>query len=226
MIKELPNQEKPREKAFKYGLRSLSTIELLALIIRHGTSGKSSLDLSEEIISLAGGLKGLGKCSIKELCGIKGISNVKALELLVPFEIARRASQEEVYESICLDNPEKIANWLKREIGNESREHFLVVFLDNSFHIINYKCLFIGTSNASLVYPRDILKEALLLGSTQLILAHNHPSGTLTPSEADIKITKRIIEAAGLMDITVIDHIIVTSDDFLSFSRQDMLNNL
>lgn len=226
MIKELPIQEKPREKAFKFGLRSLSTIELLALIIRHGTSGKSALDLGEEIISLAGGLKGLGKCSIQELCEIKGISKVKALELLVPFEIARRASQEEINESIYLDNPEKIANWLKKEIGNESREHFFVIFLDNSFHIINYKCLFIGTSNASLVYPRDILKEALLLGSTQLVLAHNHPSGTLTPSEADLKITKRIIAAAELMDITVIDHIIVTSDDFLSFSRQDMLNNL
>ena len=225
MIRELPNFEKPREKALKYGLRSLSTRELLALVIRHGTNGCSALDLAEDIITKTNGLKGLGKANIKDLCEIKGISKVKALELLVPFEIARRASEEEVSEVTYLDNPEKIVNWLKKEIGYEAREHFLVVFLDTSFHIINYKCLFIGTSNASLVYPRDILKEAILLGSTQIILAHNHPSGTLIPSEADIAITEKIIDAAKLMDIRVVDHIIVTSDGYLSFARQDLLNN-
>lgn len=224
MIKELPTQEKPREKALKYGLRSLSTIELLALVIRHGTSGASALDLSEEIILKTGGLNGLAKSDINDLCKIKGISKVKALELLVPFEIARRSSLEEVSNTASLDKPEKIVSWLKKEIGYETREHFLVIFLDTSFHIINYKCLFIGTINASLVYPRDIIKEAILCNSTQIIIAHNHPSGSLNPSEADILITKKIIEAAKLMDIRIIDHIIVTTNDFFSFSREDLLN--
>ena len=223
VIRELPTMEKPREKALQFGIRTLSNRELLSILLRHGAKGYSALEVADLIIEKAGGIAGIEKMELIDLQSIPGIQEVKALELKACFELARRASFEYVQNINVMDNPKKIANWLNREIGSLLQENFLVIYLDVSNRMIGYKIHFVGTLNMASVYPREVVKEALLLSSTKIILAHNHPSGSIEPSVADLKITERICEAADLLDIQVLDHIIVSQHAYFSFSRQGLL---
>ena len=122
-----------------------------------------------------------------------------------------------------MDDPDRLAEWLQREIGSGFQEKFLVVYLDTAFHIIDHRTLFIGTIDSSAVYPREVFKEALLLNSTNIILAHNHPSGELVPSVQDMMLTKKMVRAGRLMGVAVIDHIIISQNGFFSFERQGLM---
>ncbi|WP_278795291.1 JAB domain-containing protein [Hoylesella nanceiensis] len=205
IIREMPSTERPRDKGLRYGVRSLSSRELLALILRTGSQGESVLMMADNLLQMSKGIKGLVRMSNEELCKIKGISKVKALQLQAIFEISRRASLEAAYEEEIIDNPERIIDWLRNEIGTGSQEKFLV-----------------GTINASAVYPREIFKEALLIGSTDIMLAHNHPSGVLTPSTQDLVVTGKLMECGKLMGVRVLDHLIVSQTSFLSFAREEL----
>ena len=162
-------------------------------------------------------------CQNEELCKIKGISKVKALQLQAIFEISRRASLEAAYEEEIIDNPERIIEWLRNEIGTGSQEKFLVVSLNTAHRIISAKTLFVGTNQMQVQYnPREIFKEALLIGSTDIMLAHNHPSGVLTPSTQDLVVTGKLMECGKLMGVRVLDHLIVSQTSFLSFAREEL----
>ena len=217
IIREMPSTERPRDKGLRYGVRSLSSRELLALILRTGSQGESVLTMADNLLQMSKGIKGLVRMSNEEMCKIKGISKVKALQLQAIFEISRRASLETAYEEEIIDNPERIIDWLRNEIGTGSQEKFLVVYLN-----ISAKTLFVGTINASAVYPREIFKEALLIGSTDIMLAHNHPSGVLTPSTQDLVVTGKLMECGKLMGVRVLDHLIVSQTNFLSFAREEL----
>ena len=223
-MKELPQHEKPREKAVQFGLRSLSNRELIALILRNGTEGKSALELADQVLNECHGIAGLARSSVPQLCEIHGIHHAKAIELLACFEISRRAAYETIVGENVITHPKDLVNWLQKEIGSQWQENFLVIYLNGQGCILTYRILFVGTLNNSVVYPREIFKEALLLSSTSILMVHNHPSGSLVPSDADRAITKRLSDVGKLMEIEVVDHIIVTNQDYFSFRKAGMMD--
>ncbi len=222
-IAEMPENEKPRDKAMRYGVRTLSNRELIAILIRTGTEGKSALETADALIRRAGGMDGIARMDIHELTQIDGIGPVKAMQILTCFEIVRRCALVSIQEENVIDRPDRIREWLQKEIGSSMQEKFLVVYLNNQHRIIDYKVLFIGTIDTSPVFPREIFKEALLMNSTDIMLVHNHPSGNLEPSIFDIELTGRMIRAGKLMGVNVLDHIIVTQSGYLSFVETNLM---
>ena len=223
ILSELPINERPREKALKYGVSTLSNRELLAILLRSGINNISSLELADNILIKSNGLKGIRQLGINELKKIKGIQDVKAIELLVTFELANRILYQESLDKNVVSSPESLINWLRLEIGYLKQENFVVIFLDTKHHIIDYKIVFKGTLNASLVHAREIYKEAISKSASAIIVSHNHPSGDCTPSKADIEVSERLYDVGNLMEIRLIDHIIVSENDYFSFAKNSLL---
>ncbi len=223
LVKEIPLEERPREKAQKYGIKSLSNTELLAILIRTGYEGSSSLCIAEALLKKANGLIDLPRLTMYDLSLIKGIKKVKALEILSCIELARRISYEETCKRDVITDPSKLLLWLKNEIGSELQENFLVVYLNVKNHIINYRILFKGTIDSSLVHPREIFKEAVIQSSSRILIVHNHPSSDLEPSMADIELTHQLVECGEMMGIPVMDHIIVSAQNYFSFKAKGLL---
>lgn len=220
----MPAAERPREKALRTGIESLSSRELLAVLLRSGVCGSSSLMIADQILMKAGGVSGLPAMTLKQLMAIKGINKVKSLEILACFELARRIALEKSLEQDIVENPEQLISWLKQEIGAKQQEHFLAVYLDAKNHILEYRILFKGTLDASLVHPREVFKEALLVSACRILVIHNHPSQDLTPSRADQRMTQRLKQAGELVGIELLDHLIVSSTDYFSFRAHGLLD--
>lgn len=225
-INELPGSERPREKGLREGIGKLANRELLALLLRSGRPGASALEVADEILIQAGGIQGLGRMDHQELCRIQGISDIKALELEAGLELARRIIREQADGRNIVKEPEQLVSWLQMTLGSQRQEHFMVVCLDTSLHILTSRVLFVGTLDASMVSPREILREALMQSAAAIILVHNHPSGSLQPSYADIRMTEKIIAAAEVMDVRVLDHLIISRDGCLSMKREGMMKNM
>ena len=224
LVKELPSEERPREKALMYGINTLSNRELLAIIIRNGTKNCSSLQIADIILKKANGIKGLNSLTIDDLIAIKGINKVKGLEILVIFELIKRILYREVVEIDIFDSPNKIVEWLKLKIGHYSQEVFIVIYLNVKLHIIDYSIIFKGAINASIVDIRQVYKEAMKKSASNIIVAHNHPSGDITPSSADKELTDKLIEVGKLVDIELKDHLIITNNDYYSFAINNLIN--
>ncbi len=202
------------------GIRSLSNIELLALILRTGTQKNSVFGVAEELLRKTKGLRRLAQLNVVDLCAIHGINQAKACELLAVAEISRRMALEEAYEMDVVDQPKRMVDWLRKELGDLKQEHFLVVFLDTKNHIIGHKVCFIGSLDRSVVHPREIFKEAVAQSAARIIAVHNHPSGDVTPSDNDIQVTHSLEEAGKMMGIPLLDHIIVSHRTFCSLRQQ------
>lgn len=226
LIREMNRNERPREKAKRYGVKSLSAAELLAILMRSGVKGTNALELAESLLQASGDLCGVAKMNFAEMKKIRGISDVKALELLACFELSRRIAYETAVEKNVIRDPESLLEWLYREIGSSQQERFLAVYLNTANHIIDYQVLFVGTINEAGVYPREVFKQALLLNSTNLMLVHNHPSGNLRPSRNDINLTREFVQIGRLMNIRILDHLIVSNSDFFSFAANGLLNDM
>lgn len=212
-IKTMPQDVRPREKAMREGVGSLSDQELLALIIRTGTKIGSALDVAQEILIHIGGFQGLMKTSQARLMEIHGIKEAKSIELLALGEVALRMVRPLKGSVYHIHEPDGVLHWLNLEVGFKEQEHFYVVFLNQQNQIIHYQCLFIGTVNQSLVHPREVIKEALRWGSVKMILVHNHPSGHLEPSAQDWEATKVMVGAAKSVGMYILDHIIVSQSE-------------
>lgn len=226
MIKEMPGSERPREKALQFGVGALSNRELLAIILRTGIKGKSVLEVVDELLRKADGLSGLEKMSRQEMCHIPGISEIKAVELLACIELNRRTLYEKASSRDVIAEPEHLVEWLQREIGPSPQEKFLAIYLDASHHILSSQTMFVGTVNMSHVYPRDVIREALRLSAVSMIIVHNHPSGSLEPSDADLHVTSLVIKSAAMMGIRVDDHLIITQNSWFSFSRAGIIDQI
>ena len=213
MIKELPILERPRERALVDGIDKLSTGELLSIIIRCGTKNKSVKDLSNEIL-LLGNLKDL---TYKKLLSIKGIGKVKAIEVMAIIELSKRINSDISISSIKIKRSMDIYNNYKYLFDNQKQELFYCIYLNNKNIVIDKKLLFIGTINKSVVHPREIFKYAYLLSASGIICIHNHPSGDVTPSREDIKLTQAIIGIGEVQNIPVLDHIIIGNNTYFSF---------
>lgn len=218
-IKDLPKVERPREKLEKYGPERLSNSELLAILLRTGTKGINVIELSNKILKKFSG-DGLVKATVKELKNTFGLGAAKACEITACFELGRRLLQNK--QSVLLLSPKDVWDELKG-IRDNKKEHFVIFFLDTRNQEIKREIISIGSLNANLVHPREVFEPAVRYSAAQIIVAHNHPSGNTEPSEEDLVITKRLVEAGKILGIEIVDHIIVVKDRFLSFKEKGLI---
>lgn len=222
-IKELYLEARPREKAFQYGIESLSNRELLAILIRSGTKNKSALDIAEEVLNEIGDIHRLFSIDLNKLEKIKGISKLKVLELSCICELSKRIALSKVKTKTIISDAKILGDWLNQYIGHLEQEHFVVVFLDVKNQIIAHKTIFIGSLSASIVHPREVFKEAMRSSAHSIIIAHNHPSGDIDYSQADLEITKKLINVGKMCGINVIDHVIVGKNRVFSFREHGVV---
>lgn len=220
---EMNELERPREKVLRFGIETCSNRDLLALILRSGVKGKSVMELADEILARKKNLSMLQTLTIQELMEIKGIKKAKAIEILAVFELSKRLSLDELPEEISINKPETLVSWLNKEIGFTDQEHFMVIFLDTRNRMIYSKKLFVGSLDQSIVHPRDIFKEAIRLNSSKIMCVHNHPSGDVSASSADLLATRSIQEVGELVGIPLLDHLIVGKNNFLSMRSEGLL---
>ena len=213
----------PREKALKHGITSLSDTELLALILKSAYKDKNVFDLSEEIIDKANGFHNLPSMNYEELTSIKGIKKAKALELMAILEISKRLNHIEFIKQKDLNRPENVVKWLRVNLSYSDEEEFFVVYLNGRGRIIRSMKMYKGNKNASTVGIDAILRNAILLKASYFIVAHNHPSDNIQPSDNDIEMTNKLHSASKMIGIPLLDHIIVGKSDYFSFSNNSML---
>lgn len=210
--------DKPREKLMLKGKSALSDAELIAILIGSGSRSESAVDLSKRILSsVDNNLNALGKLSISQLMSFKGIGEAKAISIIAAMELGRRRRVEDAVELIKITSSKKIFEIMQPIIGELPHEEFWIVYLNNSNKVISKSQLSKGGITGTLVDVRLVFKTALEIGATALILCHNHPSGTLIPSDADKQITKKLKVAGDSLEIKVLDHLIVTENNYFSF---------
>jgi len=223
-IKNWSDDDKPREKLLNKGRSALSDAELVAILISSGSKEESAVQLSKRILAAANNnLNELGKLSIKQLTKFKGIGEAKAVAIAAALEIGRRRRGEEIIEIDKIGSSKDAFEILLPILGELDHEQFWILFLNNSNKVLQKSQLSKGGITGTLVDVRLVMKQALELGAIGIILAHNHPSGTLKPSLSDKQITKKIQSAAEVLDIKVLDHIIVTQQDYFSFADNQEL---
>ena len=213
-IKELPETERPYEKLELYGERALSNAELLAIIIKSGTKEKTSIEMANEILNLnknhnKGDINFLRDISLKELMNLKGIGRVKAIQIKAICELATRMSKPSNYKNIKIKNPKDVSELLMNDLRFEKREIAKIILLNNKNDILKIMDVAIGSGNFSNLNIRYILSETVKMNAPKIILVHNHPSGDPTPSKSDLIVTKRLKDAAQLIDIELLDHIVI-----------------
>ncbi len=213
----------PREKAFSYGIADLDNKELLALIVKSGYKGQSVMELTEEILDMANGFDNLLSLTYEELTSIKGIKRAKTLELLAILEIYKRLSSVEKISEPSLDHPEKVVEWLRFTLGYADTEDFFAVYLDGKGTIIRSGILYKGNRHAANIAVGEVIRKALLHKASYLLVAHNHPSDNIAPSQADIDLTDKLQNACRMMGIPLLDHIIVGKTDYFSFKNHNMI---
>ena len=223
-IKNWSDDDKPREKLVQKGKSVLSDAELIAILIGSGSRNESAVELAKRILaSVNNNLNELGKLSIKQLMQFKGIGEAKAVSIAAALEIGRRRRGEEAQKITKINSSKNVFELLQPKMGELPHEEFWIVFLNNSNSVLQAGQLSKGGITGTLVDVRLVLKQALELGAVGLILAHNHPSGTLKPSEADKQITKKLKVASEALDIKVLDHIIITQKEYFSFADENIL---
>ncbi len=223
-IKNWAINDRPREKMISFGPAILSDSELIAILLRTGTKEKTAIDLSKEILRQSkDNLDELGKISIKELQKIKGIAATKAITIMAALELGRRRQAGSLLHKPTIKSSSDVANYLRVVLKDESCEQFAVIFLNRANKVTHFEIVSKGGITGTVADPRIILKKALEEDATSIILSHNHPSGNLQPSKADEDITAKIKNAAALIDINVLDHIIVSDEGYYSFMDEGRL---
>ncbi|PIW10321.1 MAG: hypothetical protein COW39_01180 [Comamonadaceae bacterium CG17_big_fil_post_rev_8_21_14_2_50_60_13] len=231
-LKDLPPDARPREKLLARGPGALSDVELLALLLRTGIPGKGVLQLAQELLQLkpkdgadAGfdGIAGLLSATADDLKRIKGLGPAKCAELVAVLELARRAMAQRLQERAAFDTPDAVKHYLQLHLANRAQEVFAVLFLDVQNRLIALEEMFQGTLTQTSVYPREVVKRALHLQASCVVLSHNHPSGTVQPSRADEMLTQTLKAALALIDVRVLDHIIVAPGEALSMAERGLL---
>lgn len=211
-IHELPEQERPREKLATLGAGALSDSELIAILLRTGMKGVSAIDLGRELIMRFGSLSALARCSVAELAKVKGVGLAKAVQLAAAFGLASRLARETLQKQ-RIDSPELVWDLLGAEMRALQKESLRVVLLDAKHNLMRIEEVSLGSLNESLAHPREIFRPALVHAAFAVIVVHNHPSGDPTPSQADMSLTRRLVEAAQLLQIRLLDHVIIGSGD-------------
>jgi len=217
-IKDIPIEERPRERLINLGVENLSNEELLAILLKSGTKNTSVKLLASNILKELDSINDLKDITLENLMSIRGIKKAKACELLASIELGKRINQKiNNINQIKIVDSSSIFEYYQNILSDKKQEHFYCVYLNTKNQIIKDKLLFVGTINESLVHPREIFKEAYLLSASSIICIHNHPTGNVEPSKNDIIITKQLKEVGNLLGINVLDHIIIGKDNYYSF---------
>lgn len=223
MIKELPADERPREKMKERGAQALGNSELLAILLRTGTAAESALRLAEILLDRAGGLAGLGHATLEEVEQVRGIGEAKAVTLLAALELGRRVDSLAPLDRTAVRTPDDVAALLLPRFRYESRESFVAVLLSTKNHVLKMPVISVGSLNASIVHPRELFREAINASAAAVIVAHNHPSGDPTPSPEDVSLTRKLVEAGKILDIPVLDHVVLGDGKYVSFKEKGIL---
>jgi DNA repair protein RadC len=223
-VKDLPLDDRPREKLMLRGAQNLSDAELIAILLRTGKKGKSVVTIAHEMINANRNLAILASKTFSDLMKIDGIGKDKSATLLAAFELSRRIeSQSKWLSEKKVSAPQDVADIFIPLLRDEIKEKFLLVCLNAANKIITYEVISVGNLNSSVVHPREVFKAALDHNSASIILMHNHPSGNPEPSNEDIAITKKIVESGKILDIPVFDHIIIAGNTFTSFVERRLI---
>lgn len=223
MIRDVPKEDRPRERLLNYGAHHLSNQELLAILIGSGTREESVMDLSNRILMHFEGVNLLSDATIEELTAIKGIGPAKGVSILAAIEIGKRINRYRPQERYVVRSPKDGADYVMEEMRGLHQEHFVVLFLNTKNQIIHRQTLFIGSLNASIVHPREIFREAVKRSSASIICVHNHPSGDPTPSKEDIHVTRRLVDSGKMIGIELLDHLIIGDRKFISLKEKGYL---
>jgi len=221
-IKELPEGERPRERLLHYGPGSLSTAELIAIILRVGTKDENVIMLSQRLLTCFGGVAGLAQAPLCDLMAIKGIGEAKAIELKAAFELGRRLQVAAPHERPVVKSPADAANLLMMEMAPLEQEHLRTLIMDSKNHVLKIHTVYIGSLNTAVVRVGELFREAIRLNAAALIVAHNHPSGDPTPSAEDVHVTRQIVEAGKLLNVDVLDHLVIGQQRWVSLKERGL----
>jgi DNA repair protein RadC len=223
MIKELPADERPREKLKEHGAQALGNSELLAILLRTGNFNESALRIAENLLDRQGGLAGFGNATMEEFEQVKGVGEAKAITILAAVELGRRVTSLAPGERTVIRTPDDVAALLMPRFRYETKESFIAVLLSTKNHVLKTPVISVGSLNASIVHPRELFREAINASAASIILAHNHPSGDPAPSPEDVSLTRKLVEAGKLLDIPVLDHVVLGDGKYISLKEQGIL---
>jgi DNA repair protein RadC len=222
LIKDLPLNERPRERLIRAGATALSSTELLAIIIRVGVGGQSALSVAQNMLARFGGLGGLARASISELMTEHGVGEAKSVQLKAAFELGRRLQLITPHERPQVRSPADAAQLLMSEMALLEQEHLRLILLDTKNYVLSIPTVYVGSLNTSLVRVGELFRYALKENCAALIVVHNHPSGDPTPSPEDVTVTQKIIRGGQLLDIEVLDHLIIGQGRFVSLKERGL----
>jgi DNA repair protein RadC len=222
-IKELPPEERPRERLEKCGPGALSDSELLAIILRTGGKNVSVTELARRLLKSYDGLRGIASASVDELCRQGGIGRAKAVQVQAAFEIGKRFSKARDRGDDRIRCSEDVKNYLWHDMRNHDKEHFVILILDTKNRVLRKDTITIGTLDSSIIHPREVFKSAMKSNAASVIIVHNHPSGDPTPSLDDIATTKRLRDAGEIVGISVLDHVIIGEKEHYSFKDSNRM---
>lgn len=222
-MKDVPKEDRPRERMLKAGAAHLSNQELIAILLGSGTKSEPVTSLAARVLMHFEGLKLLKDATIEELTAIKGIGTAKGVQLLAAIELGKRMHRHQPAERYVIRSPEDGANYVMEEMCTLKQEHFVALFLNTKHQVIHRQTIFIGSLNASIVHPREVFREAIKRSSAAIIVIHNHPSGDPSPSQEDIHVTRRLYEAGKMIGIELLDHLIIGDRKFVSLKEKGYL---
>ncbi len=220
MIRDYPEDQRPRERLIQDGPKSLSNHELLAIMLRTGSKEESVVQLANKLLTTFEGLRLLKDASVEEMTNIKGIGTAKAVQILAAVELGRRIHRLQYEDRYVIRSPEDAANYVMEDMRFLSQEHFVCLYLNTKNQVLHQQTIFIGSLNASIVHPREVFKEAFRRSAASFICIHNHPSGDPSPSREDIEVTKRLNECGKLIGIELLDHLIIGDQKFISLKEK------
>jgi DNA repair protein RadC len=218
-IKEMPSEERPRERLQRYGPQVLSLGELLAIVLRTGTKERSAIALADHLLKVHGGIRGVANASVDELAKVKGIGPVKGVQIAACVELGKRLSSYTEDSRPCIRTPEDVSHLLMAELRDARKEHFVALLMDTKNRVVKKVTVSVGTLDASIVHPREVFKDAVACSAAAVIVAHNHPSGDPTPSPEDRQVTARLCEAGRVMGIEVLDHVVLGDGRWVSLKQ-------
>ena len=207
-IREMPQEERPREKLAAHGAAALTDPELIAILLRTGVVGANAVEVGRELLKRYGSLAGLSRCTVDELAKIRGVGFAKAVQLVAAFGLGQRLARETLSKQ-KIDSPELANELVGAEMRRLHKESLRVILLDTRYHLIRIEEVSIGSVNESIAHPRDVFRPAVVSSAYAMIVVHNHPSGDPSPSQTDHSLTRRLAEAAELLQIRLLDHIII-----------------
>lgn len=222
-IKEMPSEQRPRERLIKEGSGALSDIELLAIMLRVGTIDMSAIELATLLLSKHENLRNLLHVTVEELMSIKGIGVAKAAQIRAALELGRRVAISVAGDRLSIKSPDDAASIVMEEMRHLDREHFVALLLNVKNQLIARELISIGTLNSSSVHPRELFKPAIRRSAASIILVHNHPSGDPEPSREDREVTKRLMEAGKIIGIEVLDHLVIGDNKFVSLKAKGLM---